>query len=119
MRFLPFFSLLCVSAALNAATPCHDLDTQLEMNECASQQFEIAEKKLNITYKKVLAQLEEHRVSKFKQAQANWQNYRKAECTYQASAYQGGSIYPLIYATCLERLTTQRRSDLSQKQTPN
>ncbi|MGL5291079.1 MAG: lysozyme inhibitor LprI family protein [Vibrionaceae bacterium] len=113
-----------ITFAHAAATQCYDRDTQFEMNDCALQQFEQAEKKLTITYRKVLAQLEEPRASKFKQAQATWQSHRKAECLYQASAYQGGSIYPLIYATCLEQMTLQRYRALApkktaQKQTPN
>ncbi|MGL5334977.1 MAG: lysozyme inhibitor LprI family protein [Enterovibrio sp.] len=122
MRFLAFFALLCINTAFaHAAAPtqCYDLETQLEMNDCALQQFENAEKKLIMAYRKRLAQLDEPRASKFKQAQASWQTHRKAECLYQASAYQGGSIYPLIYATCLEQMTEQRRKTLLQKQSAN
>ena len=50
-------------------------------------------------------------------SQAAWIAYRNAECRLQAALYAGGSIHPLVYLTCEERLTdirtTQVQSDIA------
>jgi len=41
-------------------------------------------------------------------AQKAWLAFRDAECTFQTSAAQGGSIQPMLQAYCLDDLTVKR-----------
>jgi uncharacterized protein YecT (DUF1311 family) len=41
-------------------------------------------------------------------AQRAWLAYRDAACEVQASPYEGGSIQPLIWFSCLSELTAER-----------
>jgi hypothetical protein len=34
--------------------------------------------------------------------------YRDAQCAWESAAFQGGSIQPLVLATCFRRLTEER-----------
>ncbi|MNT18427.1 hypothetical protein D3C72_1536360 [compost metagenome] len=42
------------------------------------------------------------------QAEKDWIKFRDSHCKFEASQYEGGSIKPLIYSTCLEELTRKR-----------
>ena len=83
-------------------------ETQLEMNECAGQEFEVADKRLNDAYRKL------ERSPELVAAEKAWIAFRDAECKYQAKPYEGGSIQPTIYAGCLQSLTEDRIKQLEQ-----
>ena len=91
------------------AQDCANPQTQLDYNMCAGRAFEAADAALNaewpqaMEFARSLGQAEALR-----NAQRQWIAFRDAACTVQASPYQGGSIQPLIYSTCLTTLTTQR-----------
>ena len=42
--------------------------------------------------------------------QAQWTSFRSAECTLEAGVYKRGSIYPLIYGTCVNTGRIQQRA---------
>jgi uncharacterized protein YecT (DUF1311 family) len=44
----------------------------------------------------------------FVAAERAWVPFRDAACNFAASGVSGGTIYPTIYAECLERLTKAR-----------
>ncbi len=94
-----------VGRAAHAACPG---ETQMEMNECAGQDFEAADKRLNRAYKKL------EKSSELIAAEKAWIAFRDAECMYQAKPYEGGSIQPTIYAGCLQSLTEDRIKQLEQ-----
>lgn len=46
------------------------------------------------------------------EAQRAWIKYKETHCKLVAKAYEGGSIQPLIYATCLTSITEDRIEEL-------
>lgn len=45
---------------------------------------------------------------KLRQAQSAWLQYRDANCESEASIYEGGSIRPAVYYSCLASITQER-----------
>jgi len=41
-----------------------------------------------------------------------WVRFRDTNCTFERSSYQGGSIAPSIYYSCIEQMTKQRTEQL-------
>jgi uncharacterized protein YecT (DUF1311 family) len=46
-------------------------------------------------------------------AERAWVSFRDAECEFDAADNLGGSIYPMVYSGCLERLTQARIDQLN------
>ena len=47
-----------------------------------------------------------------RQAQRDWIKFRDGACKAEGFLFRGGTMEPLIIATCLTRLTQRRTSDL-------
>ena len=75
---------------------------QMELGECASIEAKKADAALNAVYRKL------EKTPELVAAQRSWIAYRDAECKYQYSRYEGGTIAPMIYSNCVTQLTTQR-----------
>ncbi|MEE3719906.1 lysozyme inhibitor LprI family protein [Tumidithrix elongata RA019] len=45
-------------------------------------------------------------------AQLAWISFRDRNCKFASERFQGGSIAPMIYSNCIERLTKQRTDEL-------
>lgn len=86
--------------------------TQLEMNMAASEEFKIADKQLNLTYNKLIKLLEPKEKSQLVDVQKSWIKYKEAHCKFEADQYEGGSIQPLIWYSCLQKITEQRNEYL-------
>lgn len=73
-----------------------------------------ADHELNLTYKQIEARLADDHAAKSRliHAQRAWIAFRDAECTFQSSGDDGGSIAPMIVATCDTALTTDRTQQL-------
>jgi uncharacterized protein YecT (DUF1311 family) len=91
-------SIISISVA-QAACPG---DTQMEMNSCAASDYSRADKDLNAAWRELPKSTE------LVAAQRAWIAYRDAECSFRRAQFEGGSIAPLIYSTCLSELTKQR-----------
>jgi uncharacterized protein YecT (DUF1311 family) len=92
-----------------SAAECISPQQQSLMNACAYRDFEKADAALNAAWgpAKEFADA----IGKGKTlltAQRAWLAYRDAACEAHASPYEGGSIQPLMRATCLSELTAQR-----------
>ena len=105
------------AAAQNA--DCSDQVTQLDMNECAAQAVDLADAELNRVYgiavdnaRLIDAETKDGVEEKLRVAQRAWITYRDAACDAEASQFTGGSIQPLVYSGCLERITLARTNDL-------
>lgn len=112
--------VLCVVAVAQKKQPerdpCRDPMSQLEMNFCARSQHEKADAELNIAYKRLLTELagyENNLRPKVQKAQLLWLKYRDANCDSESSVYEGGSIRPTIYFSCLASLTQERTKRLN------
>jgi uncharacterized protein YecT (DUF1311 family) len=45
-------------------------------------------------------------------AQKDWLKFRDSHCKFEIKQYDGGSIQPLLYSTCLTERTNVRIEDL-------
>jgi len=95
-----------------AQNPCEDPQTQVELNLCADRKFKAADAELNRVYNQLAAKLEAGGRAKLKAAEASWLKYRDDNCAYEEELYEGGSMQPLIYSSCLERMTKSRTTEL-------
>lgn len=91
---------------------CNNPQTQSEMNICASIAYQNADRKLNQVYRQLLPKLSAARKQKLITAQQAWIKFRDSSCEFERSAYEGGSLAPMIYGFCLAAITEQRTNDL-------
>ncbi len=96
-------------AMAQSAAECISPQQQSLMNACAYRDYEKADAALNAAWgpAKEFADA----IGKGKTlltAQRAWLAYRDAACEAHASPYEGGSIQPLMRATCLSEITAQR-----------
>ena len=91
---------------------CNNPQTQREMNICASIAYQNADRKLNQVYRQLLPKLSAARKQKLISAQQAWIKFRDSSCEFERSAFEGGSIAPMIYGFCLADVTEQRTKDL-------
>jgi uncharacterized protein YecT (DUF1311 family) len=78
------------------------------MNETANANYKKADAQLNKVYKQLMTILTKKEKPLLIQAEKDWVKFRDSHCKFEASLYEGGSIQPLIYSTCLEELTKKR-----------
>ena len=87
--------------------------TQLEMNTCAGQKAEVANKRLAA----LLAELDRVLVPAARRGlasvQARWVELRDLDCKWEQSEFEGGSVAPTVYANCVASQTEQRIQRLS------
>ncbi len=111
-----FFVLILMAALTSAAyaDECDNAMDQATMNRCAHQSFEKADAELNAVYKKLQSRkMDDAQAGKLLiAAERAWVAFRDAECEFDAADNIGGSIYPMIYSGCLERLTKARVDQL-------
>ncbi|ROM76883.1 MULTISPECIES: lysozyme inhibitor LprI family protein [Pseudomonas] len=100
--------LLFISPA--QADDCANAMTQGDMNQCSAQEYKAADKELNDLYKQITGRLKDNPEAKqmLVKAQRAWIAFRDAECDFSASGVEGGSVYPLIYSTCMTTQTKTR-----------
>jgi len=91
---------------------CNNPQTQSQMNICASIAYQNADRKLNQVYQQLLPKLSAARKQKLIAAQQAWIKFRDSSCEFERSAYEGGSLAPMIYGFCLANVTEQRTKDL-------
>ena len=95
-------------------SPCEsDGGTQGEANVCARHRYQQADASMNRVYERLMTELSGYgsdgkAQQKLRQAQSLWLQYRDAGCESEASIYEGGSIRPAVYYTCLASMTRER-----------
>jgi len=126
---------LLIPLLLQSAEPpvpgwnCDDPQVQQEMNWCAGRDFEVADERLNAQWQKTAAAMKardadfaasgagehdprEGHFATLLEAQRGWLRYRDAHCRAEGYAARGGSLEPLLVATCKARLTRMRTDEL-------
>jgi uncharacterized protein YecT (DUF1311 family) len=87
--------------------------TQMELNEKEANNFKAKDAELNKVYKRLAAMItmpkEKDMLLK---AQRAWISYRDSHCALTESAYDGGSVQPLVYFACMREVTEQRIKEL-------
>lgn len=105
--------LVCPSLAQTKPN-CKNPMTQLEMNICADQGAKVSDRELNTVYRQVRAKYKgSAQDDRLVTAQLAWIQFRDAECEVAAGRYEGGSMAPMAYAVCVDRLSQQRTDDLA------
>ncbi|MDT8856110.1 lysozyme inhibitor LprI family protein [Paracoccaceae bacterium Fryx2] len=115
-------ALLLAQPAAAQEVDCEAAEVQMELTFCAEQDWNAADKALNVTYKaardvmrNIDAGLPEARRGaemQLRDAQRAWVTFRDATCSAEGYAYHGGSIEPMVIYACRARLTWQRAEDL-------
>ncbi len=98
------FLLLLITASFS--------QTQAEMNQTSSAEYQVADKQLNLVYNKLVKKTDAKSKAALLEAEKAWIKYRDLHCKYTCMQYEGGSIYPLMYNTCLTEITKQRTTEL-------
>lgn len=101
-----------VSAAF--ADDCANAQDQATMNECAGKALKKSDAELNAVYKEIEQRLKDDSdtTKLLVTAQRSWVAFRDAECTFSNSRSADGSVYPMIYAMCIDGLTQLRTKQL-------
>jgi uncharacterized protein YecT (DUF1311 family) len=120
-------SIPSLAQTAEPAVDCNNAQTQLEMNLCAGRAAKESDRQLNIAYKKVQnsykstdtpADDRARQQKALTNAQLAWIKYRDSNCTWQASKFDGGSIQPMIYANCVDRMSQERTQELLESLEP-
>ncbi|MEM8613479.1 MAG: lysozyme inhibitor LprI family protein [Cyanobacteria bacterium P01_H01_bin.105] len=95
-----------------AKQDCGQMADQQAMNQCAAENYAISDKALNQVYQEIRQGLDEAAKVQLTQAEERWLVFRDAECTFESDRFEGGSMAPLIQASCLEQVTDNRIAEL-------
>jgi uncharacterized protein YecT (DUF1311 family) len=107
MRKYILFSILILLSVFVSA------QSQAEMNEKAIDDYKKSDMEMTRVYKTVMGKLRQKTAKDLLlEAQRAWIKYKETHCNAITNQYDGGSIMPLIYYSCLEELTNQRKKQL-------
>jgi uncharacterized protein YecT (DUF1311 family) len=112
--FLAVFLVSSVSVAAEPPYQCKYDGNQQEMNACAAQDYKVADKTLNITYKQALSRLSAENREGLRREQRNWLKRRDPTCRAKVKNSEGGSIWPLEFFSCLKTATDKRTAQLKE-----
>ncbi|MFJ5329100.1 lysozyme inhibitor LprI family protein [Pectobacterium versatile] len=109
MKKLAIALFFVLPTAQTAALDCNNANTQLDMNQCAVQEYKKVDGELNRLYQNVVKRvvIEEHKAL-LKSAQRKWIAYRDADCEFQTFPTTGGSVHGMVYSQCLTEKTAER-----------
>lgn len=82
------------------------------MNQTDLQNFIKADNELNKVYNQLMKILDKKEKQLLITAEKDWLKFRDSHCEFEKVQYEGGSIQPLIYSTCLEELTRKRITEI-------
>jgi uncharacterized protein YecT (DUF1311 family) len=100
-------------AQAQSAAECISPQTQMMMNMCAAEAYQVADAALNEAWTPAKAFADAiGKGEELLDAQRAWLAYRDAACVAHSSPYEGGSIRPMIHSICLSELTEQRTAML-------
>jgi uncharacterized protein YecT (DUF1311 family) len=108
--------------AMAQTTDCSNTMVQQELNQCAYQDWQIADADLNAAYQDAMALLKswdanlpadmQGGAEALRQAQRAWITFRDKACEAEGYAMKGGSAEPLVIYGCMRQLTLDRASQL-------
>lgn len=107
-------SLFIIATHPGQAADCSAAETQADMTSCAAEDYKEADAELNTVYRQVADRLRAVPDSSklLVAAQRAWIGFRDSECSFASSAVAGGSLQPMISATCMAGLTRARTEEL-------
>ena len=114
MKWFGLFTAGMLLAAPATARDCSDAATQTDLNICANEELERADKGLNDVYGRLRKKLKAEGSAEqpLINAQRAWIAFRDQECAFAGSDYEGGSMQPFVIAHCKTELTDGRSGQL-------
>ena len=96
------------------AQDCGGDASQADLNQCADAAFKRTDAELNAAYREIVGRLagDLEARQRLVAAQRAWLAFRDAECAFATASSADGSIYPMLYAACLDGLTGARQEQL-------
>lgn len=92
-------------------------ETTIGMVQCSDEEHGAWDARLNTVYGELRARFAgQTAADTLQQAQRDWIAFRDAECRFQASIYEGGSIAQVISVGCHSDMTARRALELIQMQ---
>ncbi|HLO48570.1 MAG TPA: lysozyme inhibitor LprI family protein [Kamptonema sp.] len=110
---LTLSSVLAISSSAQDIK-CNPAGNTLELRKCASDRYAAADKKLNQVYQQNISKLSGEYKNRLIKAQTAWITFRDTTCNFEAGYALGGTLEPLLYTRCLERVTSERTTYLQQ-----
>jgi uncharacterized protein YecT (DUF1311 family) len=119
-----------VKQAIAQQSPCDLATTQLDMNQCSSEQYGKADVRLNALYTKLTRWLEKEKaadqpkrgtgrkehnqtaIQKLRAAERAWVQYRDLHCDAARDQFEGGSMSPMVWSDCMTKITEHRIDEL-------
>lgn len=122
--FRPFLVLAVLSLPAGAQEmDCANTMVQMELNQCAYQDWEAADAELNAAYTQAMTLLQgwDENLPKderggavlLKEAQRAWITFRDKACAAEGYGVKGGSAEPLVIYGCMRLLTQERTAHLT------
>jgi uncharacterized protein YecT (DUF1311 family) len=122
MRLVLAYLLIGPGAALAQDVDCANAPTQVDLTDCAGQDWDRADAELNAVYAKAVAAVKEidsnleadlkGAEDALRTAQRAWIAYRDAACETDGFLMRGGTAEPMLVYGCLARLTEERTAHL-------
>lgn len=96
------------------AVRCGDTagDTTVAMIECLAREHAFWDRLLNQAYGDIRAAGDDASKSGLRDVQRQWIDWRKANCDWKASVFQGGSLAGVVANQCWNEETARRAIDL-------
>ena len=82
------------------------------INACAQQDYEAADRALNVEYRKTRARLPALAQAVLLAEQRAWLKARDPDCQQALESEEGGSIWTSLYTHCLAEATRERTAQL-------
>lgn len=114
MKWLAALTVAAMLATPAFAQDCSNAATQAQMNACAGEAFTKADAELNSLYGQIKSRLKDDKaqLDLLAKAERAWVAFRDAECGFAGSGVEGGSMQPMVVASCKEDLTKKRSEEL-------
>ena len=108
------FAFAAAPARADEKINCKSQDlNQMQLDQCAVQDFEKSDAKLNALYKTLISKYDAANGALLKDAQRKWLAFRDAECSYETNGTVGGTINPMMDTMCRTRMTDARVKELN------
>jgi len=121
MKLSSLIALLTLAGTISVEAgegfQCKYDGNQQEMNACAIRDYKVADDALNERFKAVKSMLSLAKQSELDEQHRAWLNEREPTCKAEANLSEGGSIWPLVFYSCLEVITKKRMEEIEHWQT--
>lgn len=108
----PLFAFLLLSSSYLFAIDCNNTYSTVEMNECASQDYEYVDKQLNLVYKRLMSKLDSVGKEKLKTAQLAWLKFRDTQAELDADLFRDGTGSTILFLSSKTSSTQKRVEEL-------